>query len=137
MSPLRLGVVCRERSERTALTYPGKGCTRWCVWPFRKRPQHEPAVEASVAAVYAEMAAKQAEASAKLLTAVMDAADRSAARALGRRRASGAKRRADGRFAPNAYHGPETCRVCRNMFDSSLTADEIMFHNSGHARTNG
>lgn len=112
------------------------------MWPFRKRSKETPAVEPSVLDMLLKAQVNQFEAGAKMLTSVMEAADRQAARALGKRRANTAKRRPNGTFAPNSYFGPgrymsdgsQICRVCANPSDFTLTADEILFHNQGHGQ---
>lgn len=109
---------------------------------FRKRSKEKPAVEPDILEMLLKSQVNQFEAGAKMLTSVMEAADRQAARALGKRRANTAKRRPNGTFAPNAYFGPgrymsdgsQICRVCHNPSDMTLTSDEIIFHNSGHAQ---
>lgn len=80
----------------------------------------------------ADMTVKQSEASSKLLTTVTEAAEKTAARALGRKSAATAQRGTDGRYLKKtAAAAKAPCKVCAGRTDIT-PADVDRHYAEGH-----
>lgn len=95
-------------------------------------PEKAPPVDAALAAFATaaiDSRAKELESMGGFLRTLSEIGAERAARAMGKRRASNAKRQSNGRFLPNpGSQKKASCRLCRDPMLRDPTIDEIKAH---------